>query len=150
MIEGEFDTGLTRDLKTLLASTTDIETVMLKSNGGRVFEARGVARQIVENNLDTSVLDHCRSACSIAFMAGRVRKLGERAQIGFHSYRMEPSLAFVDPLEEQEKDKAFFATQGVQPGFIERAFDAPHEDMWHPDVDTLLRAGVVHDVLTDR
>lgn len=150
LIEGPFDTGISRDLKALLAETAEVDTIVLNSDGGRVFEARGVAGQIAENGLDTLVVDRCRSACTIAFIAGSTRRLGARAKIGFHSYRMDAALAFSNPLDEQEKDKAFFLRQGVQADFVDRVFAVPHEDMWHPDVDQLMRARVVHGVVGDR
>jgi hypothetical protein len=147
LIDGPFDVGLPRDVKALLAREPAIETVILNSDGGRIFEARGLARQIVEHGLDTSVLGHCRSACTVAFMAGKIRKIGKHGQLGFHSYALEAVMAFVDPLEEQEKDKAFFERQGVYQNFIERIFNTPHDDMWHPDIAQLLEANVVHQLI---
>ena len=126
-----------------------IEAIVLNSDGGRVFEARGVGRQIMENGLDTHVSDHCRSACTIAFIAGETRRLGPEGQLGFHSYRLDAALAFSDPLEEQGKDKAFFIEQGIDPDFIDRAFSTTHDAMWHPTRDHLLSAGVVHEVISD-
>lgn len=150
LIDGRFDLGLSRDLKSLLAETPDIDAIILNSDGGRIFEARGVAKQIVERNLDTYVFGHCRSACTIAFIAGSTRMLGESGQLGFHSYRLDGIAAFTDPLDEQAKDRSFFTRQGVQPDFIARAFETPHEDMWHPDADRLLGSGVVDQVVEDR
>lgn len=146
-IDGAFDNGLSRDLKALLAEQPDIETVILNSDGGRVFEARGVANQIVDKGLDTHVDTHCRSACTIAYIAGRRRTLGENGQLGFHSYRMDGVAVLTDPLDEQEKDRAFFLGQGIESEFADRAFATPHERMWHPDSDHLLDARVVHQVV---
>jgi len=150
VIDGPFDVGLSRDLEALLEKTSGVKAIVLNSDGGRVFEARGVAKQILENALDTEVFNRCRSACTIAFIAGKTRKLGIRGQLGFHSYRLEAALAFSDPLEEQAKDEAFFVRQGIKPDFVERAFDTPHDDMWHPDTEHLQSAHVVHEVMTDR
>ena len=149
-IDGAFGTGLSRDLKTLMATTSGIDTIVLNSDGGRVFEARGVAKQIVANALDTHVDAHCRSACTIAYVAGRTRTLGAGGRLGFHSYRMDGVAFLTDPLEEQEKDRVFFLGQGVEPGFVDHAFATPHDDMWHPETDHLLRARVVHRVLAGR
>lgn len=150
LIDGRFDLGLSRDLRKLLAETSSIDTIILNSDGGRVFEARGVAKQIVERNLETYVLGHCRSACTIAFIAGVTRILGENGQLGFHSYHLDGVAALADPLDEQKKDHAFFLQQGVQPDFIARAFATPHEDMWHPDIGRLLGSGVVDHVVEAR
>ncbi|MDH3664419.1 MAG: hypothetical protein OEU92_31135 [Alphaproteobacteria bacterium] len=146
-IDGPFDTGLARDLKAILAATSDIEAIILNSDGGRVFEARGVAKQIKDNGLDTHVDAHCRSACTIAYIAGSTRTLGARAQLGFHSYSLDGLAPLTDPTREQEKDQAFYLRQGVQPDFVVDAFTAPHGDMWHPDPDHLKRSGVVHRII---
>ena len=150
VIDGRFDIGLSRDVKALLADRPDIDTVILNSDGGRVFEARGIAKQIVDGKLDTHVADYCRSACTIAFIAGRTRTLGEEGRLGFHSYRLDGVAPFTDPEDEQEKDKDFFLRQGVDKAFVTHAFATPHDDMWQPQAERLLRAGVVHDVLEAR
>jgi len=146
-IDGSFDHGLTRDLEALLAQHPRIEAVVLNSNGGRVFEARGVARQIIDHKLDTYVFDVCRSACTIAFIAGHTRHIGEEAKLGFHSYRLDGHAVLTDPLAEQAKDQSFFVNQGVQSDFSRRAFATPHDDMWDPPIEQLLRAHVVHQVI---
>jgi hypothetical protein len=150
LIEGPFEIGLSRDLKALLAKTPSVERLILKSNGGRIFEARGIAGQILEKDLDTEVVDVCRSACTIAFIAGDKRMIGAAAKLGFHSYKLEATMAFIDPLEEQEKDKAFFLEQGIERDFVDQIYSTPHEVMWHPDAARLLSAGVVHGVWSDR
>ena len=150
LIDGRIDLGLSRDLETVLAETSDIDAIILNSDGGRVFEARGIAKQIVDRNLDTYVFGHCRSACTIAFIAGATRMLGESGQLGFHSYRLDGVAPLTDPLDEQKKDREFFMRQGVMPDFVARAFATPHDDMWHPDADRLLGAGVIDQVVEAR
>lgn len=145
VIDGFFGVGLTRDLKELLAETAEVDVIVLNSNGGRVFEARGVAKLILENGLDTHIAGYCRSACTTAFIAGKTRTLGENGRLGFHSYRLTTSFAFVDPLEEQEKDKAFFLKQGLAEDFVDHAFAIPHGEMWHPHRDQLIETGVIHE-----
>ena len=149
-IDGPFDTGLSRSLRALLAATPGIETIILTSDGGRVFEARGVANQIMESGLDTYVVDRCRSACTIAFIAGARRTLGPRARLGFHRYRMDAVLSAARPLDEQKKDEVFFLRQGVASAFVEQVFATPHEQMWHPGAERLMRANVVHAIVGDR
>ncbi len=149
VIDGPIANGLSRDIKALLAEAPSIRTIILNSDGGRIFEARGVAKQIIERGLDTQVLGQCRSACTIAFIAGKTRSLGENGLLGFHSYRLDGFMAFVDPLEEQEKDRGFFLRQGLDADFVTQAFATPHEEMWQPGVELLLRAGVIHEMITE-
>lgn len=149
VIDGQIANGLSRDFKELLAEEPSISKIVLNSNGGRIFEARGVAKQIIERGLDTFVIGHCRSACTIAFMAGKTRSLGENGRLGFHSYRLNGVMAFVDPKEEQEKDRAFFLRQGLEPSFVEQIFATPHSGMWQPHAERLLDAGVIHQIISD-
>ncbi|MEZ5932575.1 MAG: hypothetical protein R3F54_11560 [Alphaproteobacteria bacterium] len=148
LIDGPFDVGLSRDLRAMLAEADDIEAIVLDSDGGRIFEARGVAKQILDHGLDTYVFGRCRSACTLAFVAGASRKLGTKGTLGFHSYELRAVIGFIDPLEEQEKDKAFFLDRGVSPDFVTRIFETPHDAMWHPDADRLRAADVVHEIVT--
>jgi hypothetical protein len=147
LIDGPIANGLSRDVKALLAKQPSLTTVILNSNGGRIFEARGLAKQIIEQGLDTHVIGHCRSACTIAFIAGKSRSLGERGLLGFHSYRLDGMMAFIDPLDEQEKDRAFFLSQGLDDSFVAEVFATPHEEMWQPRAERLLRSGVVHRIV---
>lgn len=149
-IDGPLDPGVTRDLRSMLVEQPTVEGVVLKSNGGRVFEGRGVAKLIGDHGLNTHVDDFCRSACTTAFIAGAERSLGEGARLGFHSYAIEAvSNPLIDIAAEQERDRIFFLKRGVSTAFMSRAFSTPHEEIWYPDIDTLLAANVVHRILRD-
>lgn len=146
-VKGIFDVGLTNDLKTVLRDNPDIEGIILESDGGRVFEARGVARLIDERELDTCVYSFCRSACTTAFIAGRHRYLGDDGRLGFHRYRLQAMTPGIDVAAEQEKDRAFFRAQGVAPALLDELFQKPHDEMWHPSVEELLEGRVVHRII---
>lgn len=150
-IDGLFDPGVTRELRTMLAERPAIQGIVLKSNGGRVFEGRGIAKLIFDHELETHVDDFCRSACTIAYIAGSERSLREEARLGFHSYDIEAvNNPFIDIAAEQEKDRAFFLGRGVSADFMTRAFATPHEEIWYPDTNTLLAANVVHRIIRDQ
>lgn len=146
-VEGEIANGLTRDLGELLASEPEVRGIVLKSDGGRIFEARGVARLIGERGLATYVYDTCQSACTTAFIAGSKRHLGELGRLGFHQYRLQTIQPFVNVAKEQEKDLAFFRSQGVAPDLLARVFETPHDSMWYPTRDELLAADVIHQIV---
>lgn len=144
--EGNFETGLSSDLKKLLAEKHDVRGIVLNSDGGRVFEARGVAKLIREHQLETYVYGMCRSACTTAFIAGKRRYLGEGGSLGFHRYRLRSVLPVIDVTAEQEKDRVFYQAQGVAPTLLSRIFAAPYESMWYPEIKELLDAKVVHQI----
>lgn len=146
-IDGQFDTGLTRDLKAFLQREHAIQGVILDSDGGRIFEARGVARLIGEHALSTYVYDMCQSACTTAFIAGKARHLGEQGRLGFHQYRQEAKNPFLDTAAEQEKDLAFYRAQGVAESMLATIFTTPHDSMWYPERSELLNARAVHRIV---
>jgi hypothetical protein len=37
-----------------------------------------------------------------------------------------------------------FVMQGISPEFLEKLFTQPPEEMWWPEIDELVGAGVVH------
>jgi len=143
-VAGSLDPGVTRDLRQLLAEQPRVRVLLLASDGGNIYEARGVARLIAERGLATRVETTCKSACTTAFIGGVTRVLGSEARLGFHAYRLQAQQPLIDVAAEQEKDRAFYRSQGVDPAFLVRIFDAPHDSIWYPEPDELLRAGVVH------
>ncbi len=147
--DGQFEPGLSRRLAGLLSREADIGGIVLSSDGGRVYEGRGVAKLIVERRLDTYVFDECKSACTIAYMAGTRRFLGRRGRLGFHRYRLNAQHPFIDVAQEQEKDRAFFERQGVDPALLTKIFDSSHEAIWFPTTEQLLQANVVHRIVDD-
>ena len=146
-LDGEFANGLTRDLRQLIVKKTGIRGMILNSDGGRIFEARGVAKVIGERRLATYVYGVCQSACTTAFIAGSPRRLGEQGRLGFHRYRLKSVYPLIDVDEEQEKDRAFYRAQGVAPDLLARIFKTPHDTMWYPTKKELLGAGVIDEVV---
>ncbi|MBS7811328.1 COG3904 family protein [Roseococcus pinisoli] len=61
--------------------------VVLSSDGGSLVPALSIGRLIRENRLQTYVPDRarCFSACSLIWLAGTERHIGQRAAIGFHA-----------------------------------------------------------------
>lgn len=149
-INGLFDVGLTRDLKALLHREATIEGIVLDSDGGRIYEARGVAKLIDDHALSTYVFDICQSACTTAFIAGRTRHLGEHGRLGFHQYRLLAIYPFADIRAEQEKDRKFYHSQGVTADLLKKVHETPHDSMWYPDIIELLSANVVHRVISHK
>lgn len=152
-LTGQFELGITRSLSSILDERPTITGIVLDSEGGYVVEGRGVARLIRERGLDTYVFGVCKSACTTAFIGGRERTIGPNGRLGFHQYSMEVNYPdkLLNPRAEQDRDRLFFAQQGVKPAFLSRVFDKPHDDIWFPELEELLEAGVVKRIsLEDR
>lgn len=147
-LTGDFELGLTRNLAALLDENPGVQGIVLSSDGGYVAEGRGVARLIQRRGLDTYVLGVCKSACATAFIGGMTRTLGEGGKLGFHQYSLEAGYPdmLVDPRAEQQEDRLFFEEQRIEPAFLTRIFDKPHNEIWFPRPSELLAAGVVHKI----
>jgi len=143
-LRGPFQIGITNRVANLIEQNPEITGIILDSEGGQIYEGRGLARLIRENNLQTFSLDECLSSCTTAFIAGTTRSLGMNARLGFHQYKTYSLIPSINVKNEQAKDMAIFVEQGVSPEFLEKIFIQPPEDMWWPEIDELIDAGVVH------
>ncbi len=149
-INGFLDQGITRDVKKLLSQDNDINTVVLNSKGGNIYEARGLAKLIEDNNFSTHVEAYCYSACTTAFIAGENRTADKQAKFGFHQYKIDTNKLLhssVNTKKEQNKDIDFFLKQGTNKAFLDKAFSTPFEQMWLPNQQELINAGVIHKVI---
>jgi len=148
-IKGTLALGITDKLKVLLDQNPDVTEVVLDSDGGQVYEGRGVAQLIKRRNLNTFVYDICKSACSTAFIGGKRRSIGNDAKLGFHKYSLELwyPIPLFDLKQEQEKDVSFYRQQNISENFLTKVFTAAHQDIWFPDYKELLEAGVIHHIV---
>ena len=143
-LRGPFEIGITNNVSDLIDRYPQVTGIILDSVGGQIYEGRGLARLIRENKLQTISLEQCLSSCTTAFVAGVTRSLGTNARLGFHQYKTYSLIPSINVDNEQAKDMAIFVKQGVAPEFIDKIFMHPPEDMWWPEIDELLAAGVVH------
>lgn len=146
---GTIDLGITDALRTLLDNNPKVHSVILESPGGHIFEARGIAKIIVEEGLDTIVFGECSSSCATAFISGARRLMGPEAKIGFHRYRLDASFAGpnAQPDREFEKDLMYYRQRGVRTGLLAEAAETSWKDMWYPGHAVLLEAGVAHEIV---
>ena len=149
-LKGSFELGIARDLETFLKHYPGIKGIVLSSDGGRIYEGRGIADLAQRRELHTYVFRSCNSACTTAFIGGKVRILGANGKLGFHQYWHDAQLQhpFIDLQAEQDKDRQFYRSQNIKADFLSRIFEKTHVDLWHPNNKTLLDAGVVHKILT--
>ena len=146
---GEIDHGITKSLAAFIDKNPRVTVIVLKSRGGRPFEARGVARVIRRHRLNTLVAADCFWACTLAFIAGERQTLGSNGCLGFHGYGLEGGyqVPFFDITQEQEIDRQAFELRGVRAAFLARIFTLTISEIWLPSATELQEAGVVHSVL---
>jgi hypothetical protein len=144
-LKGEFNFDLNSDLQTLIKQNDKIKTVELDSSGGLIYAARALAFTIEKNQLNTHVEGICNSACTVAFMAGKNRTLGENGKIGFHQYEFQKQhpLQVKQAEDEQERDRQYFSDRGVSKQFLEAVYRSGHQAIWQPKRTVLEQSGVV-------
>ena len=126
-------------------ATTNAISVLLDSPGGSIFAARGVAKIVQEQSINTHSDTLCASACTLIFMAGAQRTLGPNGSLGFHSYSENTPIPLYPSAPEQARDRAFLTASGVSAAFIERAYATPPDQLWRPTRAELRAAGVLTD-----
>ncbi|MEP2027933.1 MAG: hypothetical protein ABJI96_04385 [Paracoccaceae bacterium] len=142
---GEIARGSTKAVAAFLMDYPNVERMVLSSQGGNIYEARGLARLARDHSLDTYVANVCSSACTLAFIGGTTRKMASDAKLGFHQYRVDAyyTVPFADPEAEEAKDRALFEHAGVAEWFLDRMFVTQADSMWFPSAGELLDANVV-------
>jgi hypothetical protein len=150
-LSGDFRVGVTEALTKVLDLHSEINRVVLSSNGGRVVEGRGLAQLFRKRQLNTLVMKECKSACTTAFIGGNRRFLGPDGKLGFHQFSLDGVYhnPYVDPQSEQKIDLDFYASQGINETFLKDVFQASHREMWFPEPENLVAAGVVHQILAE-
>ena len=104
-VTGLINPGITRQLKDYIKRNSDVVLIELNSTGGNIFEARGVAKLILQNNLNTHVSGQCLSSCTTIFIAGVKRTLSENAKLGFHQYRIDSNKLFAPNVDTEKELK---------------------------------------------
>ncbi len=145
VLRGSIELGVTDRLRDLLESYPDVTEIYLTSQGGHIYEARGIATVIQQAGLSTVAVQNCSSACTTVFIAGRSRLLAGGAKLGFHQYRIDADYAVLgaDTARAQDRDRAFFQAAGVADWFLDQMYQTAADGMWYPNVTELIAAGVV-------
>lgn len=141
-LSGGIKYGLASQVETLLKAAPNIAGLLLSSPGGRVAEAEKVFNLVRSRGLDTFVSDECSSACTLIFVAGRNRLVGQFGKLGFHGSYF-PGVTAAD-LQAANNDWAgLYRTAGLTADFLDLALRVPPERMWYPTRAELRQAGVV-------
>lgn len=147
-IKGDLDIGITKAVTSLIEKNKTITSVLLESNGGHIYEGRGLSKLFSRYNLDTEVDKYCSSACASAFIGGNKRHLSKGAKLGFHQYKLDYShhkklVPFHKPEEEQRRDIELFKSRGINQSFLDKVFSKKPDQMWFPTHEELLAASVI-------
>ncbi|MDR2506518.1 MAG: hypothetical protein LBD67_00745 [Candidatus Accumulibacter sp.] len=132
ILAGMLREGASSQLREILDANPEITLLSLRSNGGRLLEARRLAALVRERKLDTFVGEYCKSACTLVFLAGKERAMEYGANIGFH----QPSLTGLDSWTQRKFTREMledYRAAGMPNAFIHRLWRTPPDRMWYPD-----------------
>jgi hypothetical protein len=145
-LSGGIPYGTASALKTILDASPSVKIVHLNSIGGIVEEGSKVAAIIRAKGLATYTATSCMSACTVAFLGGQPRFLGNDARLGFHS----ASYGGLDAKDMPELNGGMhdaLATMNVPKWFIDKTLATSAKDMWFPTQQQLLDAGIITKVV---
>jgi hypothetical protein len=138
VLAGGINDGAAMALAAALDRAPTVTTVVLQSGGGWTREGKLIASTIAARGLGTRVDTECSSACTIAFLAGKVRTVRPGARLGFHAFSAVGGGETIGRSIEKTYGEA-----GLAPAFIARIAATPPEQMWYPGPDELLKHGIV-------
>ncbi len=138
--KGGVNDGAARALDKVIADAPRVTTVRLESPGGWLREGQRMAAVIARYGLRTHVEKRCSSACTVAFMAGVDRTLGDGAALGFHRARGPGEDAKGEGADDEGQ---IYAKAGLPKAFIQRILATPNNDIWVPSRRELLAAGAL-------
>jgi hypothetical protein len=144
-VSGPITWGLTQQLDAALARAPNAHVVHLDSFGGRVGVALGIADIIAAHHLDTYVEHVCASACTVAFLAGQQRWIGERGRLGFHSGTVAGSVNRVAEAGFRKRYERY----GLPADFLDHIFRTPPTELWFPSRDELTDAHIITGMAAD-
>jgi hypothetical protein len=125
---------------------SELKTVRLTSQGGRIFEAQLIAEQVKKRGLNTFVPSYCASACTIIFLNGRERLINSKSRIGFHQPDF-PGLSDKDRRDMIATEETRLSSLGVSRAFAQRVNSTLPKNMWYPTIAELLKEHVATKVL---
>lgn len=156
---GSIRDGAFHRFDAILRKAPRVRRVHLSSTGGLTLEARMIAALVRKRKLDTHVDYLCASACTQIFAAGHNRVIGPWARLGFHQaaridqpgHAANPDTQGRGPIPSttvfgisgNQTLRLAYELAGVDPRFIARALSFEHTEMWLPEPDELIAAGMV-------
>lgn len=142
-VDGPLSEGAGARFAAILSRYPKASTVILRSIGGRLMEARTIADAIRAAGLRTHAREYCLSACTVVLVAGRERSASYAAEIGFHQATMdgysESDNRLLAPVMSDALDDA-----GVAEAFVRKAASTPAASMWYPSHREMLDAGFLN------
>ncbi len=146
---GHIEIGSNELLKEQLALYPNINRIHLHSQGGRILAAIRMMDTIKRSGAETYVKTECASACTLLFVAGAKRTLGENGKLKFHAPGVGTASAH-DNTELGADMKKAYEGENLPVWFIKKVMRTPNDTFWVPTSQELLKANIVNDVVDSR
>lgn len=135
-------------LDALLVQPDAPRRIRLDSPGGYVGPAKTLRETVTRLGLETEAVERCESACTLIFANGATRRARLGTSFGFHGFTL-PGIARTYLAAEEELIKQSWRARGIDGAFVDHAFAASGDAMWHPSLSELVAAKFVTHVVVD-
>jgi len=143
-VHGHITSALSGLVRKTLEIYPGVSTVILSSPGGRLGAAEEMKKEFQLRQVTTLVEDECDSACTVAFLGGRIRLMTSAAKLGFHAFTQDGEIT--DDQDQSLRDEGLRA--GVSKEFLEQAYSAKLSSVWYPTPRQLAASRFVTDVIS--
>lgn len=143
---GGIEVGSEKQLEAQLEAHPNVKLLHLHSIGGRMLGAIRMAAIVKQRKLDTYVKERCASACTVVYLAGENRLIGENGELAFHAAGMGgTSMHNNETLGSSLKTE--YINAGVPNWFLKKVLATPNDDLWIPDHNKLRKAKIITQVV---
>ncbi|WP_269519275.1 hypothetical protein [Alteromonas sp. BMJM2] len=146
---GHIEIGSNELLQEQLSLYPNINRIHLHSQGGRILAAIRMMDTIKRSGAETYVKTECASACTLLFVAGAKRTLGENGKLKFHAPGVGTASAH-DYTELGADMKKAYEGENLPAWFITKIMRTPNDTFWVPTSQELLKANIVNDIVDSR
>lgn len=141
-VDGAIGIGLSKKVSQVLELNPQVQTLQLNSHGGSTRESRQLRDLIARRKLSTTTSRGCSGECTLAYMAGGQRRIGDQASLRFYRSH-QPGMPEWALWRDYEHDRRDWLARGVPGEFADQALTAPGINGWQPSLSELLAANIV-------
>jgi len=141
-IDGAMGIGLSDQVAQLLDRNPLVQSLQLNSLGGSAYESRKLRDLIAQRKLATSTSQGCHGECTLAYLAGEPRRIGDQANLRFYR-SAQPGMPEWALWRDYERDRRDWLARGVPLAFADQALTARDTEGWQPSRSELIAAHIV-------
>jgi len=141
-VDGALGIGLSKKVAHALDRNPLVQALQLNSNGGSARESRKLRDLIAARKLSTTTSQGCYGECTLAYMAGAPRRIGEQASLRFYR-SAQPGMPTWALWRDYEHDRRDWLARGVPAFFADQALTVRDTAGWQPSVSELITANIV-------